>query len=62
MAFINKNIIMKRVIAIIALAGFVSLGFTIIKSPAKKEVSKVQNLEKMDFSHKLDEKRLASWD
>ncbi len=53
---------MKRVIAIIALAGFVSLGFTIIKSPAKKEVSKVQNLEKMDFSHKLDEKRLASWD
>jgi hypothetical protein len=53
---------MKKLSLIIAVAGFVSLGFTIANNTSKTRFAKSQHLEKMDFSHKLDEKRLASWD
>jgi hypothetical protein len=53
---------MKKLTLIIAVAGFVSLGFTIATNASKTRLAKPQQLEKMDFSHKLDEKRLASWD
>jgi hypothetical protein len=54
---------MKKVIIALAISGFISLGFTLIKeAPKSTQVSKTETSEKMDFSHKLDEKRLASWD
>ncbi len=53
---------MKKLFVIIAAAGFISLGFTIATNTPKNKIVKTQNSEKMDFSHKLDEKRLASWD
>ena len=54
---------MKNVIIALAISGVISLGFTLIKEAPKVEVAvKTQNTEKIDFSNKLDEKRLASWD
>ena len=54
---------MKNLIVAIAVAAFVSLGFTIINTPIKsKKASKVEHSEGIDFSSKLDEKRLARWD
>ena len=53
---------MKKLILTIAIVAFVSLGFTYINTPVSKKVSKVQYSEKIDFSSKLDEKRLARWD
>ncbi|HEY1008689.1 MAG: hypothetical protein ACO1NS_14595 [Daejeonella sp.] len=53
---------MKKLLSIIAAAGFLSLGFTIATNTPESKITKPLNSEKMDFSHKLDEKRLASWD
>ncbi len=53
---------MKKLLVIIAAAGFLSLGFTIANNTPENKIAKSENSDKMDFSHKLDEKRLASWD
>ena len=53
---------MKKIIITIAVTAFVSLGFTFINNPIKKKVSKMEYSEKIDFSSKLNEKRLARWD
>lgn len=53
---------MKNIITAIAVTVFITLGFTIVNTPIKKKVSKVEYSEGIDFSSKLDEKRLASWD
>lgn len=56
-------IAMKKLILVTIIAGFISLGFTVVNStPEEVTVAKFQKSEKMDFSNKLDEKRLASWD
>ena len=53
---------MKKLIIAAAVAGFISLGFTLVKAPEKKAVSKEVISEKVEFSQKLNEKKLASWD
>ena len=59
---------MKKLILTIAVAGLISLGFTLInnETPSKKvnAVSTVQNndFEKVNVSNENKEKRLASWD
>ncbi|MES3017532.1 MAG: hypothetical protein V4721_07135 [Bacteroidota bacterium] len=54
---------MKKIIIIALVTGFISFGFTIATTaPKAKVVAKTQSSEKMDFSQKLNEKRLASWD
>ena len=55
---------MKKLIITTLVAGFISLSFTVVKNPVTKNkvIAKIQNSEKMDFSNKLNEKRLASWD
>jgi len=54
---------MKKLIIITVIAGFISLSFTAVNNtPNTKVIVKSHNTEKIDFSHKLDEKRLASWD
>ena len=53
---------MKKLIVVIAIAGFISLGFTLVNTPQEKIISKGQNSEKIDVSHKSNEKELASWD
>jgi hypothetical protein len=53
---------MKKLIIAAAVAGFISLGFTLVNTTQKKTVSKEEISEKMDFSQKLNEKKLASWD
>jgi hypothetical protein len=59
----HKKIAMKKLVIVAAIAGFISLGFTVVNNtPEKIPVVKSQKSEKMDFSSKLDEKRLASWD
>ena len=52
---------MKKLIIATVVAGFISLSFTIVNTPAKnKIVSKTQNSEKIDVSHKLNEKELQN--
>ena len=59
----QKKITMKKIILVTIVAGFISLGFTVVNNtPNEVPVVKSQKSEKMDFSNKLDEKRLASWD
>lgn len=54
---------MKKLILAFAISGFISLSFNVVhKVNVDGDVNKSQKLEKMDFSHRLDEKRLASWD
>jgi hypothetical protein len=54
---------MKKIIAIVIIAGGISLGFAAVKdTPVRKLSTQFTNPEKTDFSHKLDEKRLAYWD
>ena len=54
---------MKKLIIITVIAGFISLGFTVVNTtPEKAPAPKAKTTEKLDFSNKLDEKRLASWD
>jgi len=53
---------MKKTIATIAVVAFVSLGFTFVNTPVKNKKSKAEYSDKIDFSNKLDEKRLARWD
>ena len=52
---------MKKVIVAVAVAGCISLGFTLVNTPPKVQL-KAQVSEKMDFSQKLNDKILASWD
>lgn len=54
---------MKKIIIVALIAGSVSFGFTIVNTaPKAKAEPKAKSIEKMDFSQKLNEKRLASWD
>ncbi len=54
---------MKKLIIVTVIAGFISLGFTVVnKTPESVPAPKAKAIEKLDFSNKLDEKRLASWD
>lgn len=54
---------MKKIIAIAVVAGLASLGFAFInEAPEMIPSAKFRYLEKTDFSHKLDETRLACWD
>lgn len=54
---------MKKIIIVAVIAGFVSLGFTVVNNtPENVPAVKSKTSEKIDFSNKLDEKRLASWD
>lgn len=53
---------MKNILIAVIITGAVSLGFTLIRDKPAARHLKSQNSEKMDFSDKLDEKRLASWD
>lgn len=59
---------MKKIIITIALAGFISLGFTLIgnSNTSVNEVSSVQvknaDSEKSVISNDTSDKRLASWD
>jgi hypothetical protein len=53
---------MKKLIVAIAVAGFISLGFTLVNTPKNPTVSKEVTSKKADFSQKLNEKKLASWD
>lgn len=59
---------MKNIIITLSLAGFISLGFTLIESnntPNNKVSSASVNLidsEKSDTSNEGSDKRLASWD
>ena len=57
---------MKKLILTIAVAGLISLGFTLInnETPSKNPVSTVQNndFEKVNVSDENKDKRLASWD
>ncbi|WP_411273807.1 hypothetical protein [Daejeonella sp.] len=56
-----KRIIIIAVIAVIAVS--ISLGFTVIKNtPENVPTVKSERPEKIDFSNKSDEKRLANWD
>lgn len=54
---------MRKLIAIAIIAGGMSFGVAAIKdSPVILPSAQFPNPEKTDFSHKLDEKRLACWD
>ena len=54
---------MRKLIAIAIIAGGIYIGFgAVIDSPVILPSAQFPNPEKTDFSHKLDEKRLACWD
>ncbi len=58
-----KKIIMRKLIIATLVTGFISLGFTVVnRAPKTKPAAKEVAAEKIDFSSKLDDKRLASWD
>jgi len=54
---------MKKIIIVTVIAGFVSLGFTVVNNTPENISEPIsKKAEKFDFSNKSDEKRLASWD
>lgn len=54
---------MKKIIIIAIIAVSISLGFTVVNNtPENVPAVKKEAPEKVVFSNKSDEKRLASWD
>lgn len=64
---VTKNKIMKKIIITLSLAGFISLGFTVVENntSSKEESARAEQntvSEKYNGSNDFNDKRLASWD
>ena len=63
----QKLIIMKKVIISLSVAGFISLGFTVVVNSSSSKEAQVKtkqnsNLEKYEEISENNDKRLANWD
>ncbi|MDP3469777.1 MAG: hypothetical protein Q8S11_15660 [Daejeonella sp.] len=54
---------MKKIIISLSVAGFISLGFTVVgNTNSKEENVKIEQNEKYNRSVDISDKRLANWD